>query len=68
MEHIRRFTKINGERRATGELKKHVAWYIKGHPQAGPMRNEVFRCTNINELEKIVAMVFQNSGETNGKQ
>jgi tRNA-dihydrouridine synthase B len=68
MEHIRRFTKINGERRATGELKKHVAWYIKGHPQAGSMRNEVFRCTNINELEKIVAMVFQNSGETNGKQ
>jgi nifR3 family TIM-barrel protein len=58
MEHLRRYIAINGEKAAIAEMKKHVAWYIKGIPGASTLRNGVFRAATIKELEENIQRSF----------
>lgn len=58
LEHIRAFCAVHGEKRAIGELKKHVGWYIKGVSQAADFRNRVFRAETIQTLESVVHEAF----------
>lgn len=48
--HLDAFLARYGERRTLGEMKKHVAWYLKGIPGASQIRNAVFRATALDEL------------------
>jgi tRNA-dihydrouridine synthase len=61
MEHLRRYIEVNGEKAAIAEMKKHVAWYIKGLPGATSLRNGIFRAATIRELEEKIQMAFGNS-------
>jgi tRNA-dihydrouridine synthase B len=58
LEHIRGYCAVHGEKRALGELKKHVGWYIKGVAQAANLRNRVFRAPTISALEKVAKEAF----------
>ncbi len=53
-EHLRMFVEAHGERRAAGEMKKHIAWYLKGLPGATAMRDRVFRAATVAELEDFL--------------
>jgi tRNA-dihydrouridine synthase len=50
---------VHGEKRALGELKKHVGWYIKGVAQAANLRNRVFRAPTISALEEVTKEAFR---------
>jgi tRNA-dihydrouridine synthase B len=43
-----------GEKRAIKEIRKHIAWYIKGLKNAAEYRDRVFRAKTTKELEEIV--------------
>jgi tRNA-dihydrouridine synthase B len=58
LEHIRGYVSQHGEKRAIGELKKHIGWYIKGFPGAADLRGKVNRANTIQELEEAVNTVF----------
>ena len=54
LSHIRRYAREHGEVRAGNELKKHIAWYLKGTPGAASARDRIFRAAGRQELEEIV--------------
>ncbi|MBD3240344.1 MAG: tRNA dihydrouridine synthase DusB [Chitinivibrionales bacterium] len=48
--HLDAYLARYGERRTLGEMKKHIAWYLKGIPGASQIRNDVFRASGLDEL------------------
>jgi tRNA-dihydrouridine synthase len=56
--------KVKGEKTAVNEMRKHIAWYIKGMPGASRMRDEIMRISSAgNVLELAVRNIlkyFQN--------
>lgn len=58
LEHMSGYCAAHGEKRALGELKKHVGWYIKGVAQAANLRNRVFRAPSISALEEVAKDAF----------
>ncbi|HEX7510324.1 MAG TPA: tRNA dihydrouridine synthase DusB [Chitinivibrionales bacterium] len=61
MEHLRLFTIEHGESRALGEMKKHIAWYIKGHARSATLRNDIFRAQTLDELKDTTALAFKGN-------
>jgi tRNA-dihydrouridine synthase len=43
-----------GEAAATREMRKHVAWYIKGLPRSGRVREQVNRTHSTAELTALL--------------
>ena len=43
-----------GEKRAIKELRKHIAWYLKGRKKAADFRDRVFKAKTTFKLEEIV--------------
>lgn len=57
-EHVERFTKVYGEKKAASDLKKHISWYIKGLPCAAAIRTEIFHAKTVKGLEEILKSAF----------
>jgi tRNA-dihydrouridine synthase len=57
-EHIDLFIRHYGAPRAAREMKRHVAWYIKGVPGAAGIRDRLFRSTTLEQLNGVVDDVF----------
>ena len=58
LRHLARFREKYGERLAAKEMKKHLAWYIKGIPGASLLRDRIFRAESGEELETALRDVF----------
>ena len=54
MQHIARQRQRYGERLATKEMRKHVAWYLKGLPDATAYRDRIFRAASTVALEAVL--------------
>jgi tRNA-dihydrouridine synthase len=48
-----------GEKTTAKIMRKHVAWYIKGLPQATEYRDRIFRAKSTEELEQIIRETSQ---------
>ena len=48
-----------GEYTATREIRKHMAWYIKGLKNASYMRDKVNKVETKQEFEEIVKEYFE---------
>lgn len=59
VRHISLYRDQYGEKRAALDMKKHVAWYIKGVPDASAWRDRIFRAASSDELETIVDKIFK---------
>ena len=46
--------KIKCEKVAVLEMRSHIAWYIKGMPNAQFVKNQIFKAQTFNELKKIL--------------
>jgi tRNA-dihydrouridine synthase B len=53
-EHLNLACAFKGEGVAVMEMRKHVAWYIKGLPKAAGMRNKVNLVSNKREMEGLI--------------
>jgi tRNA-dihydrouridine synthase B len=55
LDHIARFTKVYGEKRAAADLKKHLSWYIKGISGATSLRARIFQSRTTNDLKMVLS-------------
>jgi len=60
LEHFSLLLEQKGEYTATREIRKHMAWYIKGLANASDMRNKVNKIESKEKFEKIVTEYFEN--------
>lgn len=54
LRHLKYLIESKGEKLATLEIRKHIAWYIKGLPNAKEVKNAVFQAKNTNNIKKIL--------------
>ncbi|MGN1342414.1 MAG: tRNA dihydrouridine synthase DusB [Bacilli bacterium] len=52
--HLDYLMKIKCEKVAVLEMRSHIAWYIKGMPNAQFVKNQIFKAQTSNELKKIL--------------
>ena len=58
LEHFDLLLKEKGEYTATREIRKHIAWYIKGMPNASEMRDKINSVESEEEFKKILKQYF----------
>lgn len=58
-EHVRRHVRYKGEG-AAAELKKHVAWYLKGIPGGQKLKAEAFGCGTEKQLDEFLCRCIQS--------
>ena len=58
MEHFNLLLKEKGEYTATREIRKHIAWYVKGMPDATKIREKINMVENKEEFENIIKDFF----------
>ena len=54
VRHLRMVAAFKGEDRAVREMRKHIAWYVKGLRNAAKIRNSVNRAVTIDDLVLIL--------------
>ncbi len=59
LEHFNLVLKEKGEYTATREIRKHIAWYIKGLPNASIMREKINKLESKEEFEEILKAYFR---------
>ena len=52
--HLDYLMKIKCEKVAVLEMRSHIAWYIKGMPNAQFVKNQIFKAQSSDELKKIL--------------
>ncbi|RKQ85613.1 tRNA dihydrouridine synthase DusB [Brockia lithotrophica] len=60
-EHLARLVALKGEAQAVREMRRHLAWYLKGLPQAARLREEAVRVQSLAEVEALFARVRETS-------
>lgn len=60
LEHFELLLAEKGEYTATREIRKHIAWYVKGLKNATVMREAINKVETKEEFEKIVSEYFEN--------
>lgn len=59
LEHFDLLEKEKGEYTATREIRKHIAWYVKGMKNATVIRDEINRVESSNEFKRILKEYFE---------
>jgi tRNA-dihydrouridine synthase B len=54
LQHIENFKDFRGEEHANKEMRKHIAWYLRGLKNAAIYRDRVFRSKSSMDLKEIV--------------
>lgn len=54
LKHYNRLVAFKGERIAVNEMRKHIAWYLKGLRGSNQLKNEVNLTKNIDEVFKLL--------------
>ena len=57
-EHYEMMIDLKGEITAVKEMRKHLAWYIKGMPGASKLRTELFTLTKATEVIHLIEEYF----------
>lgn len=52
--HLNMLCEDKGERIAVREMRKHIAWYIKGMKNSNKIKNEINHITSKDEVEKVL--------------
>lgn len=60
LEHYNLLEAEKGEYTATREIRKHIAWYIKGLPNASVMRDEINRVESSQNFKEILFKYFNS--------
>jgi nifR3 family TIM-barrel protein len=52
--HMDRLIELKGEDVAVREMRKHAAWYLKGLPKTGSVRNEINQMTTRDDMSNLL--------------
>lgn len=56
--HLNKAISYHGERLGILEMRKHLAWYIKGLPHSAPVKNALQQCKDVGSIEEILNSYF----------
>jgi len=56
--HLERALCFYGERLGILEMRKHLAWYIKGLPYSAPVKTKLQQCKDVNDIKSILEDYF----------
>ena len=54
-EHLRRVVELKGEVKGVNQMRKHLAWYIRGIRDAARVRTEINKLTDVEEIDQLLA-------------
>ena len=57
LRHARLQLQYKGEYSGIREMRKHVAWYTKGIPNAARLRDQINQVETISELENLLTVL-----------
>ncbi len=60
LEHFELLIEEKGEYTAVREIRKHIAWYVKGLKDASVVRDRVNQCECKEEVERVLEEYFDN--------
>ncbi len=60
--HIEALVEALGEYRGVCEARKHIAWYIKGLPNASAIKTQVFKTSDCENVKKLLYGYLQTLG------
>lgn len=60
LEHVEALVLTKGEERGIKESRKHIAWYIKGLPNASRLKGEIFRICDIASMRSVLTEYINN--------
>lgn len=63
--HLNRAISFYGERLGILEMRKHLAWYIKGLPHSARVKNMLQQCNNIDSIKKMLESYFSKLSQVN---
>ena len=63
LEHFNLLLEEKGEYTATREIRKHIAWYVKGLKSASEIRNEINKVESKEEFFDILKTYFDSLKE-----
>ena len=61
LEHYNLLEEEKGEYTATREIRKHIAWYVKGLPNASVIRDKINAVQSTEEFKEILKEYFENT-------
>ena len=59
IHHLNMLCRYKGERIAVREMRKHIAWYVKGMKNAAKIRNEINKIEDASEMREIINAGFR---------
>jgi tRNA-dihydrouridine synthase B len=54
LRHLHMLTALKGEKIGVCEMRKHIAWYLKGLKDSGRIRRQVNTITTVSKLEEVL--------------
>ena len=64
LQHLKLVIKDKGEYRGVREIRKHLAWYIKGLPYSSSFRAILFKLSEVDQLKEEVITYFNKVKQT----
>lgn len=59
LKHAELLAKYKGENRGIKEARKHMAWYIKGMPNSGGIKEEIFKASDLDKMRQVLLEYLQ---------
>lgn len=66
IHHLELTVALKGEEAGVREMRKHLAWYLKGMKHTAPVKEAIFRVKRKEELLRILQEYLEREGLTNG--
>lgn len=64
-KHYQLKIKQKGERRSIQEMRKHVAWYLKGFPNSNPIKNKINTENNLDQIMYLLDCYLKEQESNN---
>ncbi|MGI6563035.1 MAG: tRNA dihydrouridine synthase DusB [Clostridia bacterium] len=62
LRHMDLMLKIKGEVQTVNEMRKHIAWYLKGFKYAAKIRDSIFKIDDLEGVKKELERIFAKGG------
>ena len=62
LRHMDFMLKIKGDVQTVNEMRKHIAWYLKGFKYAAKIRDSIFKIDDLEGVKKELERIFAKGG------
>ncbi len=63
IKHIKYLCEYRDEKLVMLEMRNHIAWYLKGIPNANIVKNKIYQCNNIRDIIQVLRNFLEDNNE-----